>query len=390
MTRPELLVYLFVLASIGTVSAGDVRRAAPNWLHSFCSWLGFCNEVCYGDLGCFDTSLNCHRDFFPPLSPEEINTYYEIHTRVDHVTATRANSTREALVEVLGDRRITFIIHGWGEGVWKQWVIDLRDALLEKEDLAVVLVDWSDGADSLNYLKAVQNMRVVGREVAMFIQLLQRYTGQPFDRFHLIGHSLGAHAAGFVGQSQPGLGRISALDAAGPSFEGTDPDCRLDETDALYVDAIHTDSSKLSEGGVGISQRVGHSDFYPNGGYAQPGCRWWMVGCSHARSHLYFIESVKLPQCRFSAIPCESEEDFAAGRCQSCGETGCKLMGYYTDTQHSNGSFFLSTRGHSPYCTKMKFYWRRFYLLRQKRHAVGSAQNRKNKERRFQSKNIVV
>ena len=48
----------------------------------------------------------------------------------------------------------------------------------------------------------------------------------------------------------------AALDAAGPSFEGTDPDCRLDETDALYVDAIHTDSNLLSEGGVGISQRV--------------------------------------------------------------------------------------------------------------------------------------
>lgn len=78
-----------------------------------------------------------------------------------------------------------------------------------QEDLAVVLVDWSDGAESLNYLKAVQNMRVVGREIAKFVQLLHEYTALPYDKFHLIGHSLGAHAAGFAGQMQPGLGRIS-------------------------------------------------------------------------------------------------------------------------------------------------------------------------------------
>eukprot|EP00057_Strongylocentrotus_purpuratus_P001803 XP_001202114.2 PREDICTED: pancreatic lipase-related protein 3-like [Strongylocentrotus purpuratus] len=368
------LTLLFV-----TVNAGG---ATPHWLHSICSWFGFCNEVCYGDLGCFDTTLNCHRDFFPPLPPADINTYYVIHTRKTEgnpQAVVRSNATQEAMVDVVGERRISFIIHGWGEGIWKQWILDLRDALLEKEDLAVVLVDWSDGAESLNYLKAVQNMRVVGREVAKFVQLLHEYTELPYDKFHLIGHSLGAHAAGFAGEMQPGLGRISALDAAGPSFEGTDRDCRLDETDANYVDAIHTDSSKLSEGGVGISQRVGHSDFYPNGGYAQPGCRWWMVGCSHARSHLYFIESVRLPQCRYTAIPCKSEEDFVAGRCRSCGENGCKLMGYYTDEMNNNGSFFLSTRGHSPYCTKMKFYWRRFYMLRQRRSAAMSEENRSMK-----------
>nr|XP_054765066.1 pancreatic lipase-related protein 2-like [Lytechinus pictus] len=314
------LTLLFV-----TVNAGG---ATPNWLHSICSWFGFCNEVCYGDLGCFDTSLNCHRDFFPPLPPEDINTYYVIYTRQTESegipqAVVRANATRETMLEMIGERRITFILHGWCEGIWKQWILDLRDALLEKRNEIPITY---------------------------------------YNQLHL-------------------LISTQALDAAGPSFEGTHEDCRLDETDALYVDAIHTDSGKLSEGGVGISQRVGHSDFYPNGGYAQPGCRWWMVGCSHARSHLYFIESVRLPQCRFAAIPCNSEEDFVAGRCRSCGEHGCKLMGYYTDEHHNNGSFFLSTRGHSPYCTKMKFYWRRFYLLRQKRSAAMSPEGTGKKNR---------
>lgn len=47
-----------------------------------------------------------------------------------------------------------------------------------------------------------------------------------------------------------------ALDAAGPAFEGTEPKCRLDESDALFVDAIHTDSSTAESNGIGIAQRV--------------------------------------------------------------------------------------------------------------------------------------
>lgn len=49
---------------------------------------------------------------------------------------------------------------------------------------------------------------------------------------------------------------LTALDAAGPGFEDTEPECRLDESDALFVDAIHTDSSTEEGGGIGITQRV--------------------------------------------------------------------------------------------------------------------------------------
>lgn len=44
---------------------------------------------------------------------------------------------------------------------------------------------------------------------------------------------------------------------------------RLSETDADYVDVIHTDA-----GVFGIPDPIGHADFYPNGGRAlQPGCQ---------------------------------------------------------------------------------------------------------------------
>lgn len=44
---------------------------------------------------------------------------------------------------------------------------------------------------------------------------------------------------------------------------------RLSETDADYVDVIHTDA-----GVFGIPDPIGHADFYPNEGRAlQPGCQ---------------------------------------------------------------------------------------------------------------------
>lgn len=62
--------------------------------------------------------------------------------------------------------------------------------------------------------------------------------------------------------------RIYALDPAGPGFEdhnidGFEPICR---TDAKYVQIIHTCGGKL-----GMIHRVGHIDFYPNGGTKHPG-----------------------------------------------------------------------------------------------------------------------
>jgi hypothetical protein len=79
------------------------------------------------------------------------------------------------------------------------------------------------------------------------------------------------------------------LDLAGPYFENTDPRVRLDPADALFVDVIHTDGANNLLLGLGKTsfhfninqfdrfssgtlQRMGHVDFYPNGGYDQPNC----------------------------------------------------------------------------------------------------------------------
>lgn len=62
---------------------------------------------------------------------------------------------------------------------------------------------------------------------------------------HILGHSLGSHVAGYAGERLKRLGRITGLDPAGPYYEFMPPEVRLDPTDAIFVDAIHSDAKHL-------------------------------------------------------------------------------------------------------------------------------------------------
>lgn len=72
--------------------------------------------------------------------------------------------------------------------------------------------------------------------------------------------------------------RFLGLDPAGPLFEAQDPRARLDQTDADFVDVIHSNGENIILGGLGTWQPLGHVDFYPNGGRMQKGCSNIFVG----------------------------------------------------------------------------------------------------------------
>ncbi|KAJ8041016.1 Pancreatic triacylglycerol lipase [Holothuria leucospilota] len=372
--RLTVFVILTMSLSVDFVHAGSwfsVGEWGPrHWFREVCAWLGWCNEICFDDLGCFTDELECHKNFFPPMGPEEIVTSFTLFTRKHGYPydvgepLKRLNTSQLHRSSFRANKKTVFIIHGWGEDRNKDWVQELKKAILEREKTNVILVDWQEGADELNYWKSVQNIRVVGREMAMFIGFLYDYTGVDPSQIHLIGHSLGSHVAGYAGQDFPGIGRITdllrflhlALDAAGPSFEGTEEGCRLDKSDAMFVDAVHTDSAA---NGAGISQTIGHRDFYPNGGYSQPGCRWWQFICDHARAVYYYIESIHNRNCGFRGVPCESEDAFAKNLCSDCGNSTCPRMGYFSNTNHdSSGKFYLYTESTFPYCAKRRRYSR--------------------------------
>lgn len=77
----------------------------------------------------------------------------------------------------------------------------------------------------------------------------------------VVGHSLGAHIAGMAGKKLRTNGRkigaIIGLDPAGVLFDVNETNYRLADTDADYVQVIHTD---IDDGrlALGIGQPIGH------------------------------------------------------------------------------------------------------------------------------------
>ena len=83
---------------------------------------------------------------------------------------------------------------------------------------------------------------------AINIVFVQDTYGASIEDFHIIGHSLGSQIAGYAGEriqklTNQKIGRISALDPAAPLFENMPTFVRLDPSDAIFVDVIHSDAS---------------------------------------------------------------------------------------------------------------------------------------------------
>ena len=76
-------------------------------------------------------------------------------------------------------------------------------------DLNVIAVDWSKGADNINYFQAAANTRVVGAVIAKMMEILHNQNGAAYSKMHVVGHSLGSHIGGYAGERVSGLGRIT-------------------------------------------------------------------------------------------------------------------------------------------------------------------------------------
>ncbi|XP_069002577.1 lipase member H-like [Embiotoca jacksoni] len=256
----------------------------------------------------------------------------------------------------------TFIIHGYRPtGSPPVWLNKMTELLLSRKDNNVIVVDWNYGAANVNYFKAVENTHKAADNLTDFIEMMQA-SGASLSSIHMVGVSLGAHISGFVGANLKGrLGRITALDPAGPQFTGSPPEGRLDPTDAQFVDVLHTDIDAL-----GFRAPLGHIDFYANGGTDQPGCPKTIFSggayfkCDHQRSVLLFLDSVNAKgTCAVRAFPCSSYKDFLNGNCLNCeqfGAAGCPQFGYdvteWKDALLNVGpkKYYFTTNAQSPFC----------------------------------------
>ncbi|XP_015903187.1 pancreatic lipase-related protein 2-like [Parasteatoda tepidariorum] len=334
-------------------------------------------KVCMDDLGCFEITKDFFHLLYRPINmlPNDratVGTEFHLYTKKHPMEFNLVKFNDKASMKELDiTHRTVFIIHGFIDSkYYGKWMESLKDHILLSNDFNVIIVDWSKG-NTLPYTKATANCRVVGAEIALLIENLIKYMNVDPMKVHLVGHSLGAHIAGYAGERLKKLGRITGLDPAAPYFQYMPPSVRLDPTDADFVDIIHTDSSSIMLLALGMKQEVGHVDFYPNNGMKQPGCgtagihsifleglvdasRQFM-SCNHQRATEYFIYSINHRRAQPVGFQCANWLDFLAGKCSDCSQQRCAIMGMYAEEYRrfkdnkKSKTFYVTTSTKRPY-----------------------------------------
>ncbi|KAM9324598.1 pancreatic triacylglycerol lipase-like [Gastrophryne carolinensis] len=344
------------------------------WMISIC-FLGTVHgaEVCYNRLGCFSTikpwAWTKERPLAKlPWTPEEIDTRFLLYNpnSPDYQEISVGSLPSIFSSNFQPTKKTHLIIHGFTASANSAWISDMCQELYRVENGNCIAVDWSKGANA-QYSQAANNIRVVGAEISNFIDVLLSNLSYSPANIHLIGHSLGAHAAGEAGKRRSGIARITGLDPAEPYFQNTPTEVRLDLSDAKLVDVIHTDAGPfIPDLGFGMSQVIGHLDFFPNGGVHMPGCplntevhytevdEIWSSGkgsksfltCNHQKAITYYTESISNASL-FVSHPCTDWSTFQTGSCKTCPSAGCPKMGHYAETYDGVTSasqvFYLST-----------------------------------------------
>lgn len=256
------------------------------------------------------------------------------------------------------DAPVTFLMHGftsgyplqaWISAIIESYTIDRETRGRNRGDSELehnlFVLNWHYAARGIVYPRAVANIPIVASYATRFIneKLIDEANIDP-RRIQLIGHSLGAHLAGFIGKNtRSKVGRIYGLDPAGPCFGtisgGLYPSSkRLAPSDAEEVITIQTNTALL-----GIDKPLGKYSVFVEGGSVQPGCQgggvlkslqtltfdggdFDTVACSHSRAPNLLTyrhdQSDSGDNCQLIAYECKDWASFQAGHCGLCETDG--------------------------------------------------------------------
>jgi len=326
----------------------------------------FTCTVCFTGLGCFDACNGTfHYIHLLPETPDQINTTFRLYPWYDNSSVVLLNYTnvRGLNKTIFEDknRGLVIVNHGFAADANSDWMVQLKNSLIQYRQYNVILVDWLNGAGPYDYFYplAVVNTDVVGRQIAVLLhQLMSNYALKPLT-IHYVGHSLGAQCAHFFAEyfktisGGMRINRITALDAASPLFEAYN--VGLNTSDAVFVDALHTSAGdSILTGKLGVVHPIGQVDFYLNGGTYQPGC--WEVDlvCAHKRAHDYYVEAVRnqltSSSCKFESHSCANGlSGYKNGSCLPIVGNFSRIA-YDIDLQTGNGMQYLETNPKSPFC----------------------------------------
>nr|XP_022910632.1 pancreatic triacylglycerol lipase-like [Onthophagus taurus] len=229
----------------------------------------FSKETCQDDLNKLLTELLNPLNFIQGVDVYSDDLEYILFTNNNPNEEIVINETTRHLIDPTIETKI--FISGWLEGYNIKWILEMRDIYLKKSRYNIIVFNW-DQYSYMHYIFSTELCRELGKNLGDFISDLVITLELDLNKIHIIGHSLGAQIAGFTGQRvmkrlYRRIGRISALDAAGPIFNFNTESYRLDRNDANFVDAIHTNNFFF-----GYYGPCGTVDVFVNNGIFQEGC----------------------------------------------------------------------------------------------------------------------
>ncbi|XP_015792950.1 pancreatic lipase-related protein 2 [Tetranychus urticae] len=322
-------------------------------------------EICYKNLGCFNTGESASkRTCFLPELPSFLRTKFLLYKSPEENPIQLSYEDEEALSSVPTSSKLAFIIHGYTESGSESDYIEMMQRLLRFTDIdSVIIVDYRVAVRIGNFLRAIANTELVGRQVALLIEKLRIHRSINPKNIHLIGYSLGAKVSHFAcswGNKLFGnkIGRVTGLDP-GDHLGDTDTETTLNENDADFIDVIHSSGfdenspiSSLRAGRFGIPEPMGHVDFYPNGGYKQPWCtKATNFLCDHVAARQFFIASIV--ECNFNTVQCKQFNIWETHNPCKVIDTSPKsssIMGYYSKERPGRGIQFIKTAETFPFC----------------------------------------
>lgn len=230
--------------------------------------------------------------------------FYHLYTNENPLAAQVINSQNLAVIENTNYKpqcSTKILIHGWRSGALEQCTQVIKNGYIsstEYDCLNIFITDWSRCASNIYYFGPALFVKNVGYRVGGLIEYLVNNLSTPITNIHVIGHSLGAHVAGFAGKYIQEKGMVlpwvTGLDPAAILFYPILPERRLSDTDGICVETLHT-----TEIPVGYPCQLGKVSYFINGGKSQPGCEQSAnlieaQKCSHSLACFYFAEAVRL------------------------------------------------------------------------------------------------
>ncbi|KAJ8666952.1 hypothetical protein QAD02_008614 [Eretmocerus hayati] len=283
-------------------------------------------------------------------------------------------------IQYLDPSKMTYIImHGFKSSGKEPWVVAMKNKLLERADVNLIVIHWEQLCQCLNYVDAAHGTLIASDEIFRLFSHIRRLMEEQqsheethdWSSLYFIGHSLGAHISAQVSYLMSGdnfwqIKRITGLDPAQPCFQRVNFSLKLDKHDADFVDVIHTQAGNFRTFNFGLREDLGHMDFYVNGGVVQPACTAGLcsVGrhvCSHTLAHTYFTESISHSlnkNCQFMSFKWDGSQADAMSNFNlmrinaSCHD--CPRMGIDAPVYYSPGKYIVFTGAKAPYCSHPK------------------------------------